>query len=590
MKRRDFLKSSAPLALSSMLLNGIPLRTFATANMLASINCEASERVLVVVYLNGANDFVNTFIPLDQHAAYAGHRPNIYIPSSDLITLDTSLPSNQYLGLNPSLSSFKTLYDAEKLNIIQGVGMPDPNRSHFKAQDLWFRGGDGQSGELDSGWIMRFLDNRYPDYAGIPFGNEPDPLGISLGGVQETGYQSFNEYHYHIDLSGQDVAGFYSLISSIGGLPIPNIPDTEHGDVLRYIVGIENSVNVYSNQISNTFNNGSNAIAYPNNSLADQLKTAARLLSGGSSTKVFLTQHRGYDTHANQVSSNSSLTGNHATLLGEMSTAIKAFQDDLEALGLADRVLTVVFSEFGRKIIQNGNYGSDHGTLGSMVVIGNGVKQGVTGNNIDLNDLDSQGASEPSGMQHDYRQVFSSILKDWMGGSDNTITTTFLDTNFNTNMLPIIKTNYTIGEDCVIGSTDLPVDVKIFLGGPFDANSNTMKDNLRTSNQLPDTEPYTQLGHIVDNAGATIGNGVLNIGGNSTAIVDWVLLELREADAPSSIHRAMVALVRRDGKVVACEDGESTVVFKNVAENQTYKLAVRHRNHLGAMADIEITL
>lgn len=584
MKRRNFLKIGSSLASTGILMNGLPMRTFATPSLLAASTCEAMDRVLVIVYLNGANDFINTFVPLNQFSTYVGHRPNIYLQESKLITLDSTLGDSQQLGLHPSLTAFKELYDCGRLNIVQGVGMPNPNRSHFKAKDLWFRGSDGTEPNIDTGWIGRFLDNRYPLYEGIPFTGEPDPLGIILGKIVDTGFHAPHEHNFEINLSGQDPSGFYSLISSIGGPPIPNIPNTEHGDLLNYIMNIENNVNVYSQRITSTFDAGSNSATYPDNDLADQLRTVARMLSGGSRTKVFLTQQGGYDTHAAQVVAGATETGRHATLLADMSSAIKAFQNDLQALGLNDKVLTVVFSEFGRKIVQNGNFGLDHGTLGSMITIGTGVQPGIIGQNLDLNALDGQNAPDFTTMQYDYRQVFGTVIQDWMGADSSSVQATFFDTSYVDTPLPLVQSAQRIGPDCISGAIDFPVDIKVFLQGCYDPNTGRMHDNLRTAGNFPEIEPYTALGHSVENGSAEVGQGVLDIAHAEHSMVDWVLVELRKADEDTLVRKAMAALVRRDGKVVACEDGVSPIVFRNVSVNENYKIAIRHRNHLGVMS------
>ncbi|MEM9991396.1 MAG: DUF1501 domain-containing protein [Bacteroidota bacterium] len=595
MKRRDFFKIAAPLAAAPILVNGLPVRTFATTSMLGAINCDATDRVMVMVYLNGANDFINTFVPLNQHATYAGHRPNMHIPTANLITLDSTLPTTQQLGLHPALTGMKALYDNGKLKVVQGVGMPSPNRSHFKAQDLWLSGGDGTNSimsNLETGWIGRFLDNRYPYYEGIPFTNEPDPLGILLGSMDNAGFHPPHQHRFEINLSGQDPSGYYSLISSIGGLPITNFPNSEHGDMLQYIMGVENSVNVFAQTITNTFNAGANAgsVAYPNNDLADQLRTVARMLSGGSRTKVFMTTQGGYDTHAFQVDQGNALVGRHTDLLTDLDTALKAFQDDLDALGLSDKVMTVVFSEFGRKIVENGNYGLDHGTLGSMILIGNGVEGGVTGNNLDLNALDSQNAPDPSTMQHDYRQVFGTILQDWMGGNDDAIAATFLTSTYIQPKLNLVGNGASVDPNCFLGAKDVQISARVFLQGNLDLGTSTMKDDLRMAGTIPTEEPYSALGFSPDNKGADIGVSVTTINDPNLSVVDWVLLELREENAPDNILRSMSALVRRDGWIVDCSDGTSPVTFRNVDPNLNYQVAVRHRNHLGIMTTTAVTV
>ena len=175
------------------------------------------------------------------------------------------------------------------------------------------------------------------------------------------------------------------------------------------------------------------------------------MLSGGSRTKVFMTTIGGFDTHVNQVDQGATTTGGHANLLQNVGDSIRAFQDDIKAQGLDNNVLTVVFSEFGRKIIQNGSYGIDHGTLNSIFVVGKGVDGGVIGNNVDLQNQDNQGAPNPNQTQYDYRQVYGTILQDWLGANDTSIDNTFANNqtgSYTNQKLPIINTNNLVPSNC----------------------------------------------------------------------------------------------------------------------------------------------
>ncbi|MEL7123868.1 MAG: DUF1501 domain-containing protein, partial [Bacteroidota bacterium] len=453
MKRRDFLYNGFAGAIAPIFFAGVGFRPMG-ASLVPSMMCDYSDRVLVILYLAGANDIVNTAVPLNQLSAYASNRANIRLPESALINLDSSLPDNQLLGLHPNLTGFKSLYDEGLLSIVQRVGYPTPNRSHFASEDIMLRGIDGtvQIDSEEEGWVGRFLKDRYPNYRGGPFGEELDPLGIILGKAPSTGFHTEEEHEVSINLSGQDPAGFYNIISSLSGEPITQFPNSDHGKILQYLTSIEKSTQVYSERISEVFNRGSNSMSagYPDTDLGDQLKTIARLLSGGSMTKVFMARKGGWDNHVNQVVGSNTATGNHANLLGDVSNAIQAFQNDLKALGVDQRVCTVIFSEFGRKIEQNGNMGTDHGTLSSMFVVGSQVQAGVMGQNLDLNDKDRQGAANPDQLQHDYRSVFSSILQDWLGASDGALLSSFPNTpsDIVLNNIPLIKAGQIVSEAC----------------------------------------------------------------------------------------------------------------------------------------------
>ncbi|MEZ4957559.1 MAG: DUF1501 domain-containing protein [Saprospiraceae bacterium] len=580
MKRRSFLKTSAPLGLLPLFGAGLPIRSLASTSPFLLNPCDVTDRSVVIIFLNGGNDIINTAVPLDQLSAYANIRPDIRLPESSLITLDASLPDERQLGLHPSLTGFKNLYDEGMLNIVQRVGYEIPNRSHFKGLDNWLTGSGGpELKDLNTGWIGRFLQDRYPGYTGNPFIGEPDPLGILFGSMNKTGFHTFEEHSYEINLSGQDPAGFFSLISSLSGEPIANIPSSEHGDLLRYINEIENSVNVYAQRISDTFNNGTNSsVDYPNSSLGNQLKTIARMLNGGSRTKIFMATTGGFDTHVEQVDSMDTATGAHANLLGNVGNSLKAFQDDLAALSLDSKVMTVIFSEFGRKIIQNDSLGVDHGTLSSMFIIGKGVEGGVTGTNIDLTDQDAPGAANPSQLEHDYRSVFSTILQDWLGASNSSLGATFISPALFANKPTLVNTDNIVPPGCY-HEPETPVvcacvQVRLMLEGLYDPMTQTMQSTLKNNGLLPLQQPFT---------GAPFNyNGTEAATTFPTDTVDWVLLELRDAEDLSQVVARKAVLLQSNGFVMET-DGIPGVIFDGVTEG-SYHIAVLHRNHLGVIS------
>jgi uncharacterized protein (DUF1501 family) len=430
MKRRNFLKIFPAAGVTSFAVNGHAMRPFANSTMARVLgSCDGVEdRVLVLVQLKGGNDGVNTFIPLNQYDTYANLRPAIAIPQNNLINLDSTLGNNDQVGAHPSLTAMKALYDKGWAAMVQGVGYQDMNQSHFKSTDLWLSGGDGTpaNNNLRSGWMGRSLQAFFPDVAGAPTSAMPDPLGMQVGDPNPNlGFHTETEHQNVINLSGQDPAGFFSLIQTIGGAPVLNVPESDHGDELEYIMGVEQSTNLYAERISAVFNAGSNALSSyptsnPNSKLAAQLRTIARLIKGGCKTKIYLCQLGGFDTHSAQVDGGSPTVGEHAELLLDLSESIKFFHDDLEGLGLADQVLTCTFSEFGRCAKGNASDGTDHGTLAPMMLFGKHVKAGVNGTNVNLNNLTND--NQLQGTQFDYRQVFTTILQDWLGASESVLT------------------------------------------------------------------------------------------------------------------------------------------------------------------------
>lgn len=588
MNRRNFFKTAAPLGIMPLMTSGLPIRSMSATSPYWLNPCNVTDRSVVVIYLNGGNDIFNTTVPLNQFSDYASFRPDIYIPQNQLITLDNTLPTNQQLGLHPSLSGLKSLYDDGLMSVVQGVGYNLPNRSHFKALDNWLTG-SGSGENYDSGWLGRFFQDRYPSYNGAPFTGESDPLGLLLNSMNGTGFHTNEEHSYEIAMSGRDNAGFYSIISSVAGDPILNMPTSEFGDMLSYIEGVGNSLNVYSQRINTTFNNGSNSntVTYANNRLSDQLKTVARLLSGGSRTKVFMATIGGFDTHVNQVDPGSANTGDHTILLDRVSSSIKVFQDDLKAQGLDDNVLTVVFSEFGRKIVQNGSFGVDHGTLSSMFVIGKGVEGGVIGTNQDLNNQDNRGSADQSQTQYDYRQVYSTVLQDWLGAKNTSVDNVFSANNngsYTTQKIPILNSTNIVPTNCYFTPQPLItcacMQVRLFLEGLYNSALGEMTTAVSNLSNFPNTQPY--------NTAPFNYAGTENITTIPTDTVDWVLLELRSANDLSQVIHRQVALLRKDGFMMQL-DGTQGVSFNNVIDGD-YHLAVFHRNHLGVVSSVPILL
>jgi len=223
----------------------------------------------------------------------------------------------------------------------------------------------------------RYLESIYPDVENIPQALLPDPLGIQIGfGAPSTGFITSTDYPISVNMSGQNPANYYTLVSEVGGAPPTNLPMSEYGQELAYITEIERSTNRYSVRITDVFEQGANTIEYPQSALANQLKTVARLMSGGSKTKVFLVRLGGFDTHHAQAAGSDSTIGVHANLLRQLSDSVKAFMDDLAGLGLDNKVLAVTISEFGRRAYQNGSMGTDHGSLAPMFIFGTGVEPG----------------------------------------------------------------------------------------------------------------------------------------------------------------------------------------------------------------------
>ncbi len=468
MKRRNFLKNIGRLSSAPLVLNGLAVSPFASPSMLQLLNCQGiDERVLVIVFLKGGNDGLNTLVPIDQYSIYTNLRPDIALPetgANGIINLDTSLGVSDQVGLHPAMTAFKTMYENDQARLLQGIGYPSFNQSHFKSTDLWLSGGDGSPANfnISSGWMGRYLESAFPGIAGNPTAQFPDPLGVQLGDTKPSlGLHNHNQLFVATNLTGQNPANLFGLLNGLGTAPHTTVLDSEHGDEIQYIMEVENSTNAYGQRITDVYNAGNNsATDYPNTNLGNQLRTVARLMAGGSKTKVFMVHKGGFDNHANQVQNGDTHLGTHAELLADVFDSIKAFHDDLTNLGLEQKVVTSTFSEFGRRATQNGSFGTDHGNLAPMFLFGSSVNSGVSGTNLTLSNLTSNGNFAES-FQTDYRSVFKSLLQDWLGAADIILTEAQFDAY--PKAPDLIESTEVVGPECYIEPAGaLPVVLTAF--------------------------------------------------------------------------------------------------------------------------------
>jgi uncharacterized protein (DUF1501 family) len=411
MNRRGFLRRAVPATTLPFLMNGFRLQAYGRSPVLDALTGAAfrTDRVLVLIQLNGGNDGLNTVIPLDRYAELTAARSNILIPSASV------LPLTDLTGLHPAMTGLQSLYINGQLCVIQSVGYPNPNFSHFRATDIWLTATDANV-VASSGWLGRYLNEEFPGYPdGYPSVDVPDPLALQIGSVVSSGLQGPSAS------MGLAVTNPNATYTFPGGSD--TAPDTAAGHELTFIREVAQQTQQYSGVIKDAASKGKNlSTLYPSagqNALADQLKITALLLSGGLQTRIFVVNLGGFDTHSTQTVSSDTTIGTHATLLGKLSTAIAAFQDDLSLLGLADRVIGMTFSEFGRRIKSNSSGGTDHGTAAPLFVFGSQVNPSVTGSSPVLPSSATVNDNVP--LQFDFRSVYASILRDWFGASQTEI-------------------------------------------------------------------------------------------------------------------------------------------------------------------------
>lgn len=405
MNRRDLLKKAIPgTAILPSLLNGLTVKAFGSTSPLLHnllMPLTDTDHVLVIVQLNGGNDGLNTVIPLSTYSNYFNARTNVAIPQSRVLRLD----NYQEAGLHPSMTGLQALYNEGKLAVLQAVGYPSPNFSHFRATDIWMSGSDSNQ-VVTTGWGGRYLNYEYPNFPnGYPSTTMPDPLAIQIGSVTSLTCQG---PVVNMGMSITDPTSFYNLVN---GVPDP-APNSPMGYELSYIRDVANQTNQYAQRIKNAAAAVTQQASYPtNNSLADQLKIVARLIKGGLKTRIYMVTIGGFDTHASQVVNTDTTIGAHANLLTNLSNAIKAFQDDLKFLNVEDQVIGMTFSEFGRRIRSNASGGTDHGAAAPMFLFGKNVVRGVYGNNPAIPAAATVNDNIP--FQYDFRSVYASVLQHW---------------------------------------------------------------------------------------------------------------------------------------------------------------------------------
>jgi uncharacterized protein (DUF1501 family) len=405
--RRSLIGRGALLVASGFLAPSFITRTAmaldGASSALGPVTLDASKSnmILVVLQLSGGNDGINTLIPFAD-PNYSTLRPNLGFATNEVLHLTDAV------GLNPNLGKLKALYDQGKVGIIQGVGYPNPNRSHFRSMDIW------HSARPDtfehSGWLGRYVsacqcaqDNAMPamsvgDQLNTMFWTDTTlvPAVASIGAFS---FLTDTKYKNDRTFQMQTLQNIYSQAGNWS-----NYESLIRRGTLQALAG--------SDELQKVAATYQSTVQYPsNNGLANQLKLVAQVIAGKLGTRLFSVSMGGYDTHANQKPTQDK----NLTQLGD---ALEAFMQDLANLGQQDNVVIMTFSEFGRRVKQNGSGGTDHGTAGPMFIIGNKVQGGLYGTYPSLSDLDNNGDLK---FNADFRSVYAGILKDVVGADPTPI-------------------------------------------------------------------------------------------------------------------------------------------------------------------------
>ena len=374
--RRDFLKTSTLLALAPT-VPGFLARTAWAARP------ERDGRVLIVLQLDGGNDGLNTVVPFADDN-YARLRRRLRVPVNELIKV------NDRVGLHPALGRAAKLLESGRLAVVQGVGYPNPSRSHFRSMAIWHAARFDHEEHNGLGWLGRALDG-----ATTPAGESGSLfVGLESPPVALRGRRSATAALSRLE----------DLTISADATVVRTATADDADDLAAFVRRTTLDAYAAAERVQEAAHAGADGGVYPATALAERLRLIARLLKAGFGTRVFYTLQAGYDTHAQQ-------TFPHAALLGELAGALSAFFDDLTTVKLADRVLVLAFSEFGRTVKENASGGTDHGTAGPVFLVGPAVKPGLIGAAPSLTELEG---GEPK-MSVDFRRVYATVLEDWLG-------------------------------------------------------------------------------------------------------------------------------------------------------------------------------
>ena len=416
--RRQFLSRSAlttsALIGTSATLPGFLARTAHAATAIGTddgTNASNHDRILVIVQLSGGNDGLNTVIPYADDR-YHRARPSLRIDARNVLRL------NDTLGLHPSMPGFRDLHERGRLSVITNVGYPNPDRSHFRSMDIW------QTANMDpsaanGGWLGRAAtaargEPRTDSTSPFAIHIDQERLPLALTGTESTpSFGSLDELQLD---DAEEILEHYQRMTKERRPGEPSESEAERRRQFVERTSIAACEQAQRLSIVRAEADASRlhapAAPYPNFGLAQRLKDIATLIGADFGSRVYYTGLSGFDTHARQDLS-------HASLLEQVSSSITAFDMDMQARGLSDRVMLMTFSEFGRRVGENGSRGTDHGAAAPMFVVGGNARPGIVGADPDLRDV--QGTDGDVTHAVDFRSIYRTLLEDWLSIDARTV-------------------------------------------------------------------------------------------------------------------------------------------------------------------------
>jgi uncharacterized protein (DUF1501 family) len=388
--RRSFIQALGLAGGGSMLLGSAAVSATKASPLSIALSQSENDNILVIVRLKGGNDGLNTIVPLYDYDTYANLRPTIRHQQNDLITLSPDFAIPNYMN------SLESMWGEGQMKVVNGVGYPEQNLSHFTSSDIWSSAAHNYF--EPTGWWGRYFEDLYPDYLTNP---PAVPPAIQIGSSGNLVFQGAeNNYAFSVANPEQLAA-----VAENGTLhDVLDIPSCVYGDKLLFMRATTNTTFTYAGVINDAYLASSNNADYEDAELANQLAIVARMIKGGLGTKVYMVTLNGFDTHANQEVA-------HQLLLEDLSKSMKAFYEDLSAVGMQNEVLSMTISEFGRRPYENGSNGTDHGAASPVMLFGSGLNgNGFVNNHPDLSTWDDDDNLIPT---TDFRDVYSTVLTDW---------------------------------------------------------------------------------------------------------------------------------------------------------------------------------
>ena len=389
--RRSFLQALGIAGSGTIMLGSNLVSASSSSPLSQAINRAETDNILVLIRLVGGNDGLNTIIPINQFDSYVNHRPNIHIPESKVVAFD-----DEY-GVPVYMKNLEPLWMEGKMKVVHGVGYQDQNLSHFSSSDNWATT-DPAMHKMQTGYMGRYFEDLYPDYLVTP----PErPAAIQIGTYSNLVFEGAQTNYAFVTANANQLEriaenGFFYDVN--------DVPDCKYGEQLAYIRGLTNITYEYSGVIHQAYEAGINEVEYDDNNFAKQLAIIARLIKGNLGTKVYMVSMGGFDTHANQPL-------RHERLMSRLSLAINNFYEDLAFGQMDNKVLSMTFSEFGRRVFENGSEGTDHGAAAPTLFFGTGLNgSAFVGEHPSLDDLDHGNLKYTT----DFRDLYATVMSQWL--------------------------------------------------------------------------------------------------------------------------------------------------------------------------------